>query len=122
MSKLRKDCFEYWKIERGGTFLLPCHGSLCNGALFQPSTTTWEAEHERSRFLGGSDEPPNCRPFCIPCHKIKTGEDDAPRHAKVRATTKKHFGVNRPNGFRKPPAGFRRDWKHGGRLVKVDTE
>ncbi len=117
--KLRQACFDYWKLETGQGFRLPCKGKACNGRLMNPAGEKWHADHHVVREHGGSDEPPNVRPMCVPCHKIKTGEVDIPAIAKGRRQAKSVFGIKQPEGFRKPPPGFKYSWKER-RLVREE--
>lgn len=94
---IRRRCYEYWKQPDG---TLNCY--LCDG-IMDPVRDKWEAEHEIVHAHGGSDEPPNVKPVCIPCHRRKTHEDRK-RIDKGRRQRDKHLGFKRPSGFR----GWRR--------------
>lgn len=120
MSKLRDDCFAYWKLESGQGFRLPCKGNACNGRLMNPASEKWEADHHTPKALGGSDSPPNVRPLCIACHDEKTGKHDVPFIAKGKRQAKSVFGIKRSSGsFRKAPPGFKYSWKER-RLVREE--
>jgi hypothetical protein len=110
-AKVRKACFEYWKVSVDGYYMLPCKCPDCKGALFNPANTRWDAEHRIVREHGGSDDPPNVRPLKYACHKIKTA-DDLGRLAKSRRQGEKTFGVRRSKGFYRPK-GIKFDWGSG---------
>lgn len=99
MSKLRDDCFQYWKIEAGGGFRLPCHCKNCKGALFNPAITEWHADHRIPREHGGSDAPPNVRPLMVACHRTKTAEEDVPSIRKGQRQARRVYGIKQSSGF-----------------------
>lgn len=116
----RKNCFEYWKIEHKGGFWLPCKCPDCKGALFNAAVVPWEAAHLVARAHGGSDDPTNVVPMQKDCHRHLTSTVDVPRIAKGKRTAEKHYGVReKRGGFRKPPPGYKHNWKTG-RMERVD--
>ena len=113
MSKLRDNCFAYWKIETGRGFKLPCKGTNCNGRLMDVAgKEQWHADHHVPKAHGGSDFPPNVRPLCLQCHRDKTGQIDVPAIAKGQRQARSVFGIKRSKGFRRPP-GAKFDWETG---------
>jgi hypothetical protein len=118
-EKLRRACLRYWRVEQDGQLLLPCHCDDCQGALFNPRTTKWDADHRIRGELGGSDDPPNVRPLKEVCHKKKAAEDLSAMHKDRRQSDRVH-GVKRPRGFYRPPAA-RYDWERR-RYVRDEKE
>jgi 5-methylcytosine-specific restriction endonuclease McrA len=76
----------------------------------------WDVEHVRPLALGGADDQSNMRPAHKDCHKTKT-KADAASWSKAKRVKAKHLGIKKPGGFRKPPPGFKYDWRVG-RVVK----
>jgi len=65
--------------------------------------------------VGGPATLDNCQTLCKTCHNTKTHEADVPQIAKTkRVMVNRVNAVERRSGFRKPPAGFKYDWKRGG--------
>ncbi len=52
----------------------------------------WEAEHPIARELGGTDDPTELMPCCIPCHKVKTAKDKG-TIAKAKRVRDKAIGA-----------------------------
>ena len=64
-----------------------------------------EYDHRVSAFNGGSNDLSNCDVLCKACHSLKTGETDAPNHAKSRREEKRAAKAEaKRSGFR----GWRR--------------
>lgn len=112
MSKIRKSCFDYWRIDQGGRAMLPCHCDDCVGALFDPAITEWEAAHMVARANGGSNEPPNVRPMVKKHHRYETHTKDVPQIAKGKRVSAKHHGIKRKRGFYRPK-GVKYNWQTG---------
>lgn len=101
-TRIRRNCFDYWKTK---DLKLVCY--RCS-SIMDPARQQWEAEHELVRAHGGSDDPPNVKPVCIPCHKAKTKTDKG-RIAKGVRQRDRHFNIKRS---KKPmPGGKNSEWK-----------
>lgn len=105
---VRRRCYEYWKTPDGTLICYKC------GAIIDPirNRNAWEAEHDKSRYMGGDDFPPNVKPICSPeaggCHTEKT-RDDAKVHAKARRVEAKRLGFKRSKS--PVPGSKRSKWK-----------
>ena len=115
MATVREKCFEHWKVEGKGGFMLPCFCETCNGeVLFNPATTKWQAAHRIHRAWNGSDEPDNVRPMIWEHHRTETHEKDIPEIADAKRKGLKHYGAKEKNS-----RGFYRhkdmvyDWSKG---------
>src|SRR5262245_61133143 len=108
-TRLRRECFDRHKrVDEAGRIYLVCY--LC-GYRIDPAREKWEAEHTLRRSLGleGRDDPENILPAHTACHKPKTKRDIKENSKGVRVRDK-HFGIERPQGFRRP-ADLKYDWK-----------
>jgi 5-methylcytosine-specific restriction endonuclease McrA len=76
----------------------------------------WDVEHVRPLALGGDDDAANMRPAHKSCHATKT-KADAASWSKAKRIKAKLLGIKKPSTFRKPPEGYRYDWRVG-RVVK----
>ena len=87
-TRIRRNCFDYWKTK---DLKLVCY--RCS-SIMDPARQQWEAEHELVRAHGGSDDPPNVKPVCIPCHKEKT-KKDVKAISKGKRQRDRHFNIRR---------------------------
>jgi 5-methylcytosine-specific restriction protein A len=55
-----------------------------------------EYDHRITCFNGGTNDISNCDVLCKPCHAMKTGDEDAPKHAKTRRYEKRAAKAERP--------------------------
>lgn len=79
-------------------------------------------EHIEPLWRQGTNEASNRGMAHDDCATVKTSAE-ATLRAKSRSVACKHLGVTRSSGtFRKVPAGFKRDWRRGGRVVRDDEE
>jgi len=76
----------------------------------------WIVEHVRALVLGGTDTDDNCGPAHEDCRRAKDKADVA-SGAKAKRMKARHLGIKKPSSFRKPPPGFKYDWRVG-RVVK----
>jgi len=98
----RRKCLAYWGLSNPfGRLVMICQGKACGIFIDPVKDRHWEADHRITLAEGGKDEPPNIRPLCVACHKIKTNQEDKPRIAKGKSMRDKHFGIRRPAGWRK---------------------
>lgn len=51
----------------------------------KPDSSLWEADHIVAVEEGGSDDPDNLQPLCIPCHALKTGMAAGERKKRRKA-------------------------------------
>lgn len=120
-TKTRRECVEQNRYTDpvSGRVMMDCY--LCGVAIDLALSTTknsqhsWEAEHTSPHFFGGED----VKPAHTSCHKTKTAKDQGDI-AKSKRIQDKRYGIVRKQGFRKPPEGYVRDWKRGGRLIKAE--
>lgn len=66
----------------------------------------WDVSHDRPLALLGEDGGDNLKVAHRTCHKVHTATKDVPRIAKAKRQSRKHLGIRKPGGFRKPPAGY----------------
>lgn len=103
--KDRRECFDRWKyIHADGSTVMNCH--ICLGVIRPSRGDKWEAEHVIPHAFDGTDIRPA---HASPCHSSKT-KKDVTDIAKAKRIHEKHVGIRRPQGFRKPPAGYVYSW------------
>lgn len=79
----------------------------------------WTCEHVVALVNGGENRELNLGVTCSWCLPKKNAADVAEK-AKVDSVRKKHLGLAKSKcGFRKPPDGYRYDWR-GRRYVRVE--
>jgi 5-methylcytosine-specific restriction endonuclease McrA len=107
-TALRRAVFNFWKRRHpiiASRWVMYCH--ICDH-MIEPMLDTWEAEHVVPHALGGSDDPENVRPCCVPCHRAKT-RNDVTAIAKGKRVADRLYGIKRS---RTPMAGGKRSkWK-----------
>jgi len=110
----RSICLEAHSFDWNGAKHVKCH--VC-ALLLNVATRPWECDHIRRYAEGGEDTPDNVFPICVPCHRAKSAKDTS-EIAKGKRVAKRHFGVKRSKGFRRP-AGAKFDWS-AGKYVRGD--
>jgi 5-methylcytosine-specific restriction endonuclease McrA len=55
-----------------------------------------EYDHIITDFYNGGNSLANCQVLCKACHAMKTGDEDAPKHAKTRRYEKRAAKAERP--------------------------
>ena len=88
----------------------------CTAKLFPGK---FDYDHIRADGLGGEPTLENCQVLCAACHKTKTHSEDRPIMTKADNIRKKHLGINKPSGFRRPP-GMKFNWSKG-RYEQAET-
>jgi len=73
------------------------HDGCCDICGVHMGGKKWEIDHTVALSGGGRHAERNLVPICIPCHKIKTG-DDVYKKGKIAAIRAAHTGVKRPTG------------------------
>ena len=98
-ARFRKETFDAHKRTNSRGVYLVCN--LC-GVRLDPVRDGFEADHIVALAAGGKDcGTTNGQPLCVPCHRAKTGSEDAPRIAKIKRTRDKHFNLkDKRQGFR----------------------
>ena len=66
----------------------------------------WDVSHDRPLALLGEDGGDNLKVAHRACHRVHTATEDAPRIAKAKRQSRKHLGIKKHSGFRKPPPGY----------------
>lgn len=66
----------------------------------------WDVSHDRPLALLGEDGGDNLKVAHRACHRVHTATEDAPRIAKAKRQSRKHIGIKKHSGFRKPPPGY----------------
>lgn len=94
-----------------------CEGDDCGGRL---TVGKFHYDHRIPDAMGGEPILENCEVLCVGCHSKKTRQGDIPTIAKVKRLELRHAGIKGPSSFRKPPPGFKHDWKRGG-LKRIET-
>lgn len=72
----------------------------------------WIVEHRRALVLGGEDTDENCGPAHETCRRTKDKVDVADG-ARAKRRKAKLLGIKGPSSFRKPPPGFKHNWRTG---------
>ena len=108
-NALHRACVAYWK--RPHPFIVKREVMYCGicDARIDLGLDVWDGDHEIPHALGGSDDPPNYRPLCLPCHRKKTFTKDIPAIAKMKRVCDRHHGVKRSST--PMPFGKRSKWK-----------
>jgi 5-methylcytosine-specific restriction endonuclease McrA len=104
----RKICLDAHSFDWNGSKHVKCH--VCALPL-NVATREWHADHIARHAEGGESTAQNLWPICVPCHRAKSAKDTS-EIAKGKRVAKRHFGVKRSKGFRKP-AGAKFDWSQG---------
>lgn len=101
----RRECFIRCKsTDAHGRVVMYCH--ICNGVIL-PAQEKWEADHVVPLAHGGQET----LPAHVRCHREKTSITDIPAIAKGKRQRDSIYGIKRPRGFRKPPAGYTYSWR-----------
>lgn len=87
-----------------------CH--LCGQKIQGHAGERWEVEHIIPLAMLGTNDPDNLAPAHVSCHATKS-KRDAGVKAKTDRIRAKHIGAHRPSGFKKPPPGFKHNWRTG---------
>ena len=75
-------------------------------------------DHVIPDAMGGAPTIENCAVLCKSCHSLKTTRQDVPQIARAKRRQAKHIGAKGPSKWRKPPEGWKHNWKTG-RMEKV---
>lgn len=109
-TKARRICLEAHKwVGPLGRHYLTCH--VCR-SMIDPVRQEWRADHIRRYAEDGEDTAENLFPICIDCDAGVGGKAarDTSEVAHGKRAADRHYGVKRPGGWRKAPAGHRYDW------------
>jgi hypothetical protein len=115
-TKVRRECFHYWRYNTRHGWRMRCGGHSnrkvegCCGKIINPANEKWIADHEILHTYGGSDDPPNVRPMCIACEKVKTS-GDIKFVAKGKRQSDSIYGVRQSRSKLGKPAGHHYDWE-----------
>lgn len=98
-ARFRRETFDAHKCTDTRGVHLVC--AVC-GVRIDLVRDGFDADHIVPLALGGKDDgATNGQLLCVPCHRAKTGAQDAPRIAKAKRVRDKHFGLkDKRRGFR----------------------
>lgn len=118
--KARRICFEAHRYTHPvtGRIMLDCHWGK---HPINPAVDPWRADHIKRFANGGEDTAENLWPICLKCDVEEKAPMDNRSIAKGKRIRDKHYGITRPQGFRKPPEGYEYSWK-ARRVVKIGED
>jgi len=92
-----------------------CQGQCCSCGLPIRGRLLPAYDHAVAIINGGENRESNGRLLCVPCHKLKTGEDTKEKSTVYRKKLK-HLGIKRRKGKPLPgsrDSGWKKTFNHG---------
>lgn len=96
-----------------------CH--IC-GHRIDGTRERWDADHVTPLEISGDDTDDNLRPAHEACHRVKTGQQDAPTIAKAKSVAGKHIGAHKSRSPLPGGRGSKLKRKIDGSVVPRDDE